>query len=343
MNLSWGTHSLLLEIADDQRVTHHRGPAALADLYAATLAALETPVGFPPLRQAITPEDHIAIVLGDDLQGIDPLLQALRETLQTAGVAPEAITVLHNHSYNPEDRSELAYLATTKAGQRVYLARPIVEADQVVVVSARRYGQVGAEATLFPGYSDGPTRGQTVDHDTAREVAWLLGLPFHVQAIDAASGGYAEILAGSEQAARAGEQHRDAAWRVRVPRRPDTVIVTTSPTGVVAAVDNAARVVQPNGRIAVLVDGMPVFPDAFDAIRQTSDPAELVSDHPEVLAWIAAVGHARVSLWSDLEATAAEELFATALQGPEQVQRLVARSGDCLILEDGHRSLAVVE
>jgi hypothetical protein len=343
MNISLGTQSLEFHLADDQRITHHRGPAALPDLYTATLVALETPFGFPPLRQAITPDDHITIVVGDDLHGIDPLLQALRETLQAAGVAADAITVLRSNSYNPEERSELAYLATTKDGERVYLARPIVEADQVVLVSARRYGNIGAEAALYPGFSDRPIRHPAVDAETSREVAWLLGLPFHVQAIDAAAGGYAEVLAGAEDAAREGERHRDAAWRVRVPRRPDTVIVTTTPEGVVAAVDNAARVVQPNGRIAVLLQGIPVFPDTFDAIRHASDPAEVASDDPAVRAWIAAVTHARVSLFSDMDPPAVEELFATAIPGPDQVQRLVARSGDCLILEDGHRSLAVVE
>ncbi|MGL4550557.1 MAG: hypothetical protein ACRC33_05175, partial [Gemmataceae bacterium] len=60
-------------------------------------------------------------------------------------------------------------------------------------------------------------------------------------------------------------------------------------------------------------------------------------------AWARAAAHARVSLLSGLDAAAAEELFASALAGPEQVQRFVARSADCLLIEDGHRTLAVLE
>jgi SAM-dependent methyltransferase len=120
-------------------------------------------------------------------------------------------------------------------------------------------------------------------------------------------------------------------------------LVTTTPLGTLAALANAARIVQPNGRIVLLMDGRPSLPESFQAIRDASEPEEVRSDDPDVRLWINAITHARLGLFSDLEATAAEDLFATAVPGPEQVQRLVARSGDCLILEDGHRSLAVVE
>ncbi|MFQ3593378.1 MAG: hypothetical protein SNJ82_09375 [Gemmataceae bacterium] len=343
MLLAFGSQTLAIELADDQRVTHHRGPAALADLHAATLAALEEPFDFPALRQALTPDDRIALLIGDDLEAIEPLLRAVRETLQSAGIAPEAITTLRGPQHDPNDRAELAYLATTKAGRRIYLARPLVEADQVIVISARRYHQPGAESALFPTFSDAATRAETIEIEESREVAWLLGLPFHVQLIDAAGGGFHAVLAGAAEAAREGERQRNAVWQVRVPRRPDTVVVTTTPQGILAALDNAARVVQPNGRIILLMDGQPTLPEGFRALREASDPQEVNNPDASLRIWINAVTHARLSLLSGLEASAADELFASAILAPEQVQRLVARSGDCLILEDGHRSLAVVE
>jgi hypothetical protein len=347
MLLAFGNQSLSVELADDQRVTHHRGPETLPDLHAATLAALERPFGFPPLRQALTPDDRITLVLGDDLPGIEPLLAALHQTLQAVGIAPEAITPLRGSDYDPNDRAQLAYLATTQGGRRVYLARAVVEADQVIVVSARRFAAPGmpsgAETALFPALSDAATRAERIEAQESQEVAWLLGLPFHVQLIDAAGGGFSEVLAGTADAAREGERRREVAWRARVPRRPDTVVVTTTPQGVLSALDNATRVVQPNGRIVLLIDGRPVLPESFRAIRDASDPEEVRGDDPDVRLWLNAVSHARLSLLSDLEASEAEDLFATAVPGPEQVQRLVARSGDCLLLEDGHRSLAVVE
>jgi hypothetical protein len=343
MLLAFGKQTLPIELADDQRVTHHRGPAALADLHAATLAALEQPFGFPPLRQALTPDDRITLVIGDDLEAIEPVLQGVRETLHSVGIAAEAITTLRRSQHDPNDRAGLAYLATTQGGRRIYLARELVEADQVIVLSARRFDHPGAESALFPAFSDSATLAETIPTEEAREVAWLLGLPFHVQLIDAAGGGYHSVLAGATEAAREAERHRNAAWQVRVPRRPDTVLVTTPPQAILTALDNAARIVQPNGRIILLMDGQPLLPEEFQALREASDPQQLTHPDASLRIWIHAVTHARVSLYSELDANAAEELFATALADAQQVQRLVARSGDCLILEDGHHSLAYVE
>ena len=53
MLVNFGRQSTTLEIADDQRVSLHRGPAALADAGAAVAAALDAPFHFPPLRQAV--------------------------------------------------------------------------------------------------------------------------------------------------------------------------------------------------------------------------------------------------------------------------------------------------
>ncbi len=97
---------------------------------------------------------------------------------------------------------------------------------------------------------------------------------------------------------------------------------------------------QPNGRIVLLVEGTVTLPEAFDAVRRATEADEVRSDDPAVRAWARAAAHARISLLGGLDAAAAEELFASALTGPEQVQRFVARSADCLVLEDGHRSLA---
>lgn len=343
MRIHYGRRSLDLEIADDQRVTHHRGPEPLADVKAATAAALESPFQFPPLRLAVTPDDHVALVIGEGLDDPTPILSAIREHLLTAGVDPSAIVSLRADQHDPTDRTQLAYLATTKGGRRIYLNRSIVDAEAVIVVSARRFDAPGAEAALFPAFSDSETLSQTIDPDESREVAWLLGLPFHVQLIDANAGGVAEVIAGAADAAREAEKHRDKAWRVTVPRRPDTVIATTSGSSIVTALDNASRVVQPNGRIVLMVDGMPLFSEAFDELRRASDADDVRTNHPDVKAWARAASHARVAILSDLGHAEAEELFASALSGPEQVQRFLARSADCLILEDSHRSLAVVE
>lgn len=358
MQLTFGRRSMTLELADDQRVTHHHGPPPLADVPAAVRVALEAPYQFPALRLALTPDDRITIVIDEALDDPLPLLGPVLDHLHSAGISPDAVTLvsagprsLPGHAvrqHDPTDRGQLAYLASTQAGRRLYLDRAVVEAEQVIVLSARRYDSWGAEASLFPALSDEPTRAEVISEEEGREVAWLLGLPFHVQVIDAAHGGVSAVVAGASDAAREGERLRDRHWRVSVPRRPDTVVVTAPPKDLILAAENAARVIQPNGRIVLLLDGSAELPEGMDLIQKASDPEAAVAalrntPHRQAKAWAAAVAHARISVLSGLESSLVEELFASPLAGPEQVQRLVARSGDCLLLEDGHRSLAVLE
>src|SRR5207245_5052034 len=105
-----------------------------------------------------------------------------------AGVAPEAITLLCPPSsdsrqtwiedlpeefeeirleiHDPADRRRLSYLATTKQGRRVYLNRTAVDADQLVILSGRRYdpllGHGGAEGAIFPALGDIETQQATL-------------------------------------------------------------------------------------------------------------------------------------------------------------------------------------
>src|SRR3954469_14074836 len=69
-------------------------PTALADPGAAVRAALETPFHFPPLRRALTPDDHVVIVLDERLPQLATLLTAVLEHLHQAGVEPEAVTLV---------------------------------------------------------------------------------------------------------------------------------------------------------------------------------------------------------------------------------------------------------
>jgi nickel-dependent lactate racemase len=163
-------------------------PRPLADVRAATRAALEQPLGFPPLRTALTPDDHVAIVVDESLGRLPEVLEALLDHLSEAAVAAERITFLCPprragapiipwrdtlparfaaagvEVHDPADRTKLAYLAATKAGRAVYLNRTVVDADQVIVVGSLRYdaalGYGGELADLFPALSDEATRGE---------------------------------------------------------------------------------------------------------------------------------------------------------------------------------------
>ena len=61
------------------------------------------------------------------------------------------------------------------------------------------------------------------------------------------------------------------------------------------------------------------------------------------LSWARGVGHARVSLLSGLPGQTIEDLFATPLEDDRQVQRLLSAGGEHVVLQDGQRTMAVVE
>ncbi|MBY0514801.1 MAG: lactate racemase domain-containing protein, partial [Gemmataceae bacterium] len=225
-------------------------------------AALEHPVGFEPLRRALTPDDRVTIVVEDELPQVGELLAGVLDHLRTAGIGPAAVTVLTPpgspqawiddlpdeyadvtaESHDPADPKKLAYLASTKAGRRVYLNRTLVEGDFAVVLTGRGYdpllGYSGAEAAVFPGLADADVRAAVAGtfskaapgadpwpvRAEAGEVAWLLGTPFLVQVIPGADDTVQGVVAGLLDSGPEGVRRHDARWRSAVDAPADTVI-----------------------------------------------------------------------------------------------------------------------
>jgi nickel-dependent lactate racemase len=268
ISLDYGRDRLELEIGEGNLLGSLSDRAAdLADPAAAVRAALEAPHGFPPLRRALTPDDHVTIVIDERLPRLADLLIPLLEHVSSAGVAPEAITLLcpptssrqpwleelpeafeevRLEVHDPKDRRRLSYLATTRKGRRLYLNRSVVDADQVVVLSGRRsdplLGQGGAAGAIYPALSDeatrlemgsgldpeGQARGSEPVREEAEETAWLLGAPFYVQVIEGAGDAIAGIVAGTADSCAEGVRQFAARWRRVVTRPADVVVATLS-------------------------------------------------------------------------------------------------------------------
>ena len=66
----------------------------VADAAAAVRFALEHPHNFPPLRRALTAEDRVTVVVDEELPDPAALLEPILEHVTSAGVSPEAVTLL---------------------------------------------------------------------------------------------------------------------------------------------------------------------------------------------------------------------------------------------------------
>jgi nickel-dependent lactate racemase len=276
--------------------------------------------------------------------------------------------------HDPANRKRLSYLATTRAGRRIYLNRTVVDADQLVVMTRRRYdpllGYSGAEGALYPALSDEATRQDVWEHlstaapgkkpwparKEAGEVAWLLGVPFFLQVIEGAGDDFAHIIGGTTDTGDEGIRLLNANWRVSVDRLADLVVAGIagdanrhSFADLAAALAAAARVVKPQGRIVLLTQASPPLGEGADLLREASDPEQaldlLRSQSPSDIAaaylWACAAQRATIYLLSGLPGEVAEGLFTTPLKDAGQVQRLVDSPGTCLFVPDAHKTLAV--
>jgi nickel-dependent lactate racemase len=391
-----GLERLEYEVARENLIASRPPPAALPGPGAAVRAALESPHGYPPLRRALTPGDRVTVVVDEQLPQLPRLLVPLLEHVVSAGVTPEALTLLCPPSpsrqpwldelpdeleevqlevHDPADRKRLSYLATTAGGRRLYLNRTLVDADQAVVLSGRRYdpllGYGGAEGAIYPALADEATRAEAHAHvhltppgdrpwpvqQEAVETAWLLGAPFFVQVIEAAGDEVAHVVAGAADASAAGRDLQDACWRQTVARAADLVIASLGGdparqtfADLAAALDCAARVVRPGGRLVLLTGANPALGPGTDVLRETEEgnaALEKLRKHPTlettpVVRWANATAGARVYLLSGLPGETVEELSVTPLENAVQVQRLIDAGGSCLFLGDAHKALAVV-
>jgi nickel-dependent lactate racemase len=364
--------------------------AAIGDPRAAVVAALEQPLRFEAFRRALTPDDRIALVVDESLPHLSELIAGVLEYLAGAGIPPSAVTAispagssqdwinelpetmadLQTEVHQPGDRKRLSYLAATKDGQRIYLNRTLVDADQAVILTGRGYdpllGYSGAEGALFPGLADAdtvrllvPKLSPQTDPDgswpvrvEAHEVAWLLGSPFFIQVIEAAGDEIVHVVAGMADTAADGAAQLDREWKSAVREPADTVVVTLSGdparhdfAALARAAACGARVVKPDGAVIVLSEADPELGVATDVLRRYDDPPEAVkllfrerpADAAAAVQWAWAAGRARLYLASEIRPATVEEIFATPLSGPKDVQRLLDEPGRCLIVPDGHK------
>ncbi len=414
--LNYQDERLELEVADDRLLGFWPGPDPLAEVEVRTRVRqdLEEPQDYPPLRKAVVPGDHVVLAVDPEIPQVERFATIAAEVLEESGVDREAIQVLalgpirsretatirsevgpqdllasnsisrktsqglHWIEHDPADQTQIAYLASTDSGRRVYLNRHLTDADVVVPVGLLSYdpilGYQGPWSTLFPGLSDLETqqaiRGQAsihvpdIDHsrpalDESAEVTWLLGSQFHIGILPGSTG-IAGVIAGLESTVRVqGMRALDRAWTLRVPERAELVVAGIGQPGTPTRLQDLARglataanLVRRGGKIAILsrVEG-PIGP-AIQRLIGSEDPrewpkilrgAESEPDYPAARQLALALAWADVFLLSGLDDDVVDELSMIPLARPEEVQRLADLCDSCLILNHADLTRGVVE
>jgi len=395
--IEWSRYTLELDVPENALVSASAASpvSPIGNIAEATRAALEAPLDFPPLRRALTPDDHVAVVMEEALPAAGVILPEVLRVIQAAGVSLDATTIVtpagadqgwiddlpedcedvRVESHVPDDRKKLSYLASTREDKRIYLNRTVVDADQTVVLTRRAFdplaGYLGGELALYPTMSDhphpkertlhwkerAPKQAQSSAGHEASEVAWLLGVPFFVQAVAGPEGSVLQILGGPSESCREGERILDRTWRREIAEPADVVIasLTGDPAKIsfadlARALANAARVVKLGGRIVLLTDAAPTAPSATEILTQSDDAGravrrfqkELPEEAEAGFLWATAATHAKLYVLSKMPEEMVEEMFATPLQHATQAKKILAGAGSVLLLPDAHLTLAGV-
>ena len=260
VSVTFQDERLDFELPDERVVATWNAPAGLDPPQAAEALrdALETPWDFPALRQMIVPDDRVVIALDSSIAHAGPILKVLGQVLGDAGARPEDVTILTPTAgaagvdaaaipgaslvvHDSRDRSQLAYLAATKEGRRIYLNRLLTDADVVIPVGRLGYdpnlGHRGPWSVLFPDLSERETidacRGRLpkeseghigararANLDESLEVSWLLGSQFHLGVVPGFAGPAAFVV-GRENAVRErGIAALDRYWKLEADSLP---------------------------------------------------------------------------------------------------------------------------
>lgn len=386
----------------DKLLGNFHAPPPLADPQEAIRRAFASPVNFPHLYQAVLSDDRIALVLDTDTPDAPLIIAGVWNELSRSQVDPENVTVIQPREPNdapqydprvdlpaevkdkirwkihdPSDEAACAYLASTAAGERLYLAREVTEADVVVLIGQtafdRRLGHRGTTSSLYPGLSNDEARKKCRgtghrelspdDHRPLREfndeAAWLLGTQFTVQVIASRDGHFAHVSAGEiESVYRDSTEWLNDHWMVKVDERPELVIASVDLDAgghgwkqVASALATARQLVRRGGKIVLLTDlrekpgtGISLLQTAHEP-RDCYEPlrTQAPEDQNEAIELLDALEHASVYLLSQLPSELVEELHMIPLESSAEAERLIGSAENYVVVESAQHAWGQVQ
>ena len=378
---------------------HELAGEPIENVEAATIEALSSPLGYPPIHQAVVPGDRVAIALGEGVRGGADVIRALTSILRQSENTLQATRVVVGTSaqeaplrhaladlvaegldisvHNPQDKSGLVFVASVDE-RPLRLNRHLGEADVVIPVVCARH-DTGLDArgpfeTLFPRFFDAetidhyqqsmrPTGGKTgvrMRRDQTERAGWLLGVGLVIETVPARGGGVAAVLAGeSSTVGREASNWCERIWRLTIPARANLVVTTLGGGAEEQTWENVARALHAASRVVddsqsavvvcTLIDQEPgpmvrSVADAYARASELDQPLAHASGDDAVPAWelYQALQRGPVYFMGRLPEATVEELGMAPLANYDQLERLMSRSGMCLMINDSQHAVPVV-
>lgn len=361
------------------------GTAAAPPPDGALQRALNAPLELPPVNQCVVPGDRVVIVADPEApQVVDAITEVhhrlcsvpelsisillppefgqphLTHLAQEIGQALEnAVPV---EVYDAEDEQQRSYLASSAAGERIYLARQLVDADLVITISAAQpdplVGTTGATALLYPRFSEpaiiADFRGRELRawqnavtghaaesaSELIEEIGWLLGVQFSVSIVCGPDGKLENVFCGRADAAvrAAAEYLQRTRPAIAEEATTDLVVMDVAAVNEVCSWRQFARAVTVgatltgyHGRVVVVCDLEAPDGTAMTALSRTENPEDLEQplmlepppDAFEALQLIRCCRDVRILLRSSLPDAFVEELGMIPISDADEVQRLI--------------------
>ena len=279
--------------------------------------------------------------------------------------------------HDPAGKDACLYLSTISSGERIYLARDVVDADIVVSIGQIAFDPIlgfrGTNSVFFPGLSseDSVHRARGQGHRELRpdddrpirqvidEVGWLLGTQFTIQVTPSAGGGVSHVLAGAvDSVHRHGKQLLAEDWLVQLEFRADIVVAAVEADAgghgweqIGAALATARNLIVKEGKIVILSELQAELGDGLELLRHSETPGDAIGPLRKMLPpdLTAATQLAAAADWADvyllckLESELVEELFAIPLESEREVTRLLENTGQCAFLASAQHTFGLIE
>jgi len=176
VDLPFSRETVALDVPDNATVLYPNPTQAIADVPAATLESLRTPIAGPPLRERVRPGQKVAIVVSDLTRPVPNalILPPVFAELEAAGVVEDDVYIINGTGLHRENTpEELDEMLGAEVARRYRIVQHVARDRSTVVEVGRNKGVVAelcrayvdadvrivtgfVEPHLFAGYSGGP-------------------------------------------------------------------------------------------------------------------------------------------------------------------------------------------